>query len=111
MNVSEAFVDPAIRTPTDTIATAASRKRIAVSGTVALLGMAMTIAGGFMIVARVQFAAALLGARFFFGVPMTNVDAGKVAFIGIAGFALLAIGLVTILGSLAAVAVSAFRRT
>jgi hypothetical protein len=100
-----------VPTPAPAGPAASYQKRVLVSGTVAVIGLAMAIVGAVMIVARLQVAAALLGARFFLGVPLTNLDAAKVTFIGIAGFVTIGIGVITIVGSVAAVAVVSLKRS
>jgi hypothetical protein len=85
------------------------RKQIAVALATAAIGVAIVGCSAFIFLARVQIAAAFLGARVLFGMPVADIDAVKVLAVTIGAFAGMAHGgLVAVVGC--AVALTAYLR-
>lgn len=87
----------------------ATRKQIAVSIVVAVMGFIFVLASIGIFFGRASIAEAILGARLFFGVPVAEIDALKVLAVGIGAFIGMLHGLIVMVAA-GAVALTAFVR-
>lgn len=90
-------------------ATASLRRQIAICFLVGAAGVAIAIAGFVAFLFRVKLAAAILGARVLFGLPVSEVDAGKVLAVTLGTFGVMGYGVLTVIVAGAIILISYVR--